>query len=157
MSRSAPLPMIGARPLWLAAVATWWALTSLLWILSGVGIAIDMALAMATGLTSLGIALVSVWPLRSGQRASLERQSTGVVGAVAASLAMRSSLTIFFIILMVKWEWAPRQAAGLWGIFWYASLWLAECLVVARHVTRYGQVPYQDAPALTGHVTEINS
>ena len=124
---------IDPRAIGVASVSVWCVLAGLLLVADASGwFGFSHGLAQAFGAVAIGIALVALLPLSVVRRGAARQQSAAVLGGVMMSMALRSSLTILFAILMWKMDIAPRQAVGLWAIFWYAALLTTEVVVVAR-------------------------
>lgn len=100
----------------------------------------DLWLAQAIGVVSIAIAGGALWPLVVARRAMQSQEGGAVLAAMMVSLAVRSSLTILFVILMSNWGTAPRQTVGLWTIFWYATLLATEVIVVARSLIAFNRI-----------------
>jgi len=125
--------MIHPSRIAVASVAVWCVLAGgVLAVGASQAVAIDPVLGQLVGGVSLAIALFSVLPLAVARQGSLRQQGAQVTGGVISSLALRSSLTILFLILVWKTGSAPRQTVGLWTIFWYATLLTTEVVVVVR-------------------------
>ncbi len=124
---------IAPRRIAAASVAVWCGVAGGLMVIDSAALlSLNHALAQGLGVVSIAIALLSIWPLSIAARGSQQQQAAQMLAGVMLSLALRSSLTILFAILMWKFASAPRQTVGLWTIFWYATLLATELVVVVR-------------------------
>ncbi|QDS91336.1 hypothetical protein FF011L_00650 [Roseimaritima multifibrata] len=147
--------MVDPRRVAVATVTVWMLLAGgLLAMESATGAVVGHTLAQIVGGISLGIALLGIVPLRMACRGAAAGESTSVMAGVMMSLSLRSSLTIFFLILAWKTGMAPRQLVGLWAIFWYASLLATEVVVVVRHFLATNRPDSLLGIPATKHITE---
>lgn len=146
---------INPRAIGIASVSVWCVLAGGLLVADSVGwFDFNHLLAQSFGGVAVGIALMGVWPLSLASRGASLQQSTQVLGGIMMSMALRSSLTILFAILMWKMDIAPRQAVGLWAIFWYAALLTTEVVVVVRFFIAHNRPTLLIGVPVKAHVAE---